>query len=120
MLGDKIKEFRSAKGWTQSVLAEKLDVSVGYISEIETGRRTPSLATLVTIIKLLDCSPNDIFEFSSKTDSNLCADCALGNIDDTIRATVEMMSKMRPEERFKVFTYAKDQKNLSEYFRKTK
>ena len=118
MLGERIKEFRSARGWTQGVLAEKLDVSIGYISEIETGRRTPSLSTLLTIIDLLGCSPNDIFEFQVKREDNdLCGDCEFGNIDDTIRATVSMMRTMGPEERFKVFTYAKDQRYISEYFR---
>lgn len=117
MLGEKIKEFRSEKRWTQSILAEKLDVSIGYISEIETGRRTPSLSMLLTIIDLLECTPNDIFEFPVKKEDSLCTKCEFSNVDDTVKETIRMMNMMGPEERFKVFTYAKDQHYLSKYFR---
>ena len=52
MLGDAIKDLRSAKGWTQGAFAKKLEVSIGYISEIETGRRMPSLTMLLSMIDL--------------------------------------------------------------------
>ena len=42
---------------------------------------------------------------------------SVGIKDETIASTVRMMLTMTPEERFKVFTYAKDQKCLSDYFR---
>ena len=63
MLGERIKEFRTAVRMTQEELAEKLFVSVGYISEIETGKKSPSLQLLVQIIDLLGCSPNELFEY---------------------------------------------------------
>ena len=53
MLGDAIKDLRSAKGWTQGAFAKKLEVSIGYISEIGTGRRLPSVTMLLSMIDLL-------------------------------------------------------------------
>ena len=64
MLGDVIKSFRSAKGWTQGAFAKMLGVSIGYISEIETGRRMPSLPTLLSMIDLLECTPNELFRIT--------------------------------------------------------
>ena len=35
--GDKIKELRNEKKWTQDYVAEKLNISVGALSRYETG-----------------------------------------------------------------------------------
>ena len=126
MLGDVIKGFRSAKGWTQGAFAKMLGVSIGYISEIETGRRMPSLPTLLSMIDLLECTPNEMLEYKERSNEKekemekevkLPGVDSVGIKDETIASTVRMMLTMTPEERFKVFTYAKDQKCLSDYFR---
>ena len=70
MLGDAIKDLRSAKGWTQGAFAKKLEVSIGYISEIETGRRMPSLTMLLSMIDLLECTPNEILDYKGKGEQN--------------------------------------------------
>lgn len=43
------------RGLTQENLAEKLDVSVGYVSQIERGITKISLDTLAEISVILDC-----------------------------------------------------------------
>ncbi|HEC80456.1 MAG: hypothetical protein B6D57_00190 [Candidatus Coatesbacteria bacterium 4484_99] len=42
-VGEKISKLRKDKRLTQSELAEMLDISKGYLSQIETGVRHPSL-----------------------------------------------------------------------------
>lgn len=37
LLGNRIKEQRIAKGTTQEHFAEQMDVSVGYVSQMERG-----------------------------------------------------------------------------------
>jgi transcriptional regulator with XRE-family HTH domain len=44
-LGQRIRALRIAKGWTQTDLAEG-DISVGYVSRIESGQRRPNAAVL--------------------------------------------------------------------------
>jgi transcriptional regulator with XRE-family HTH domain len=44
-LGNRIRAARVAKGWTQTQLAGD-DISVGYVSRIESGQRRPNGATL--------------------------------------------------------------------------
>ncbi|MDD7649046.1 helix-turn-helix domain-containing protein [Cloacibacillus porcorum] len=120
-IGLNIKKLRGKKGWTQAVFAEKLDVSIGYISEIETGRRMPSFKRINKMIKLLCCTPNELLLDTFATDPSgdkMSHDNHIyENIDDTITAVIEMMQRMSPEEKFKVFRYAKDQEYLSEYFK---
>ncbi len=41
--------MRHARGWTQVELAELLRIDRSYLSEIETGKKDPSLTILKTI-----------------------------------------------------------------------
>lgn len=49
-----IKKYRNEKKLSQSTLAELTDLSVDYISLIETGKRTPSLKSLLKIAEVLE------------------------------------------------------------------
>ena len=40
---ENIRAFRKRLGWSQELLAEKTGVSAPYITQIEVGKRTPSL-----------------------------------------------------------------------------
>lgn len=54
LIGSRIKATRKAAGKTQEWLAEQIDVSVGYISQIERGITKISLETLAEICSVLD------------------------------------------------------------------
>ena len=55
LIGDRIKKARKSNGITQDVLAEKLNVSVGYVSQVERGITKISLDLLGAISSILDC-----------------------------------------------------------------
>jgi len=55
-LGTKIREARMKKGYTQEVLAEKANIGVMYIGEIERGLKMPSVKIFIKIIEALDVS----------------------------------------------------------------
>lgn len=57
-----IKQYREKQGLTQKQLAEKIDVTTEYISYIENGQRTPSLALLKKIAKSLSINVKDLIE----------------------------------------------------------
>ena len=44
--GQRIRGLREERQWTQAQLAEHSDLDVSYISQIERGRRDPSLTSL--------------------------------------------------------------------------
>ena len=56
LIGERIKQCRKSKGMTQDVLAEKLTVSIGYVSQVERGITKISLDLLGAISSILGCS----------------------------------------------------------------
>lgn len=55
LLGARIKEQRKKAGYTQELMAEKLDVSVGYVSQVERGITHISLDLLARMSTALEC-----------------------------------------------------------------
>ena len=62
ILGKRIKAQRQAKGTTQEHFAEHLDVSVGYISQMERGITKISLDRLASISDYLECEMSYLLE----------------------------------------------------------
>jgi transcriptional regulator with XRE-family HTH domain len=56
-LGAAIRRARTARQWSQAVLAERLDVSVDYVGMLERGERLPSFATLFQVAALFGVPP---------------------------------------------------------------
>ena len=56
-IGKRIYEQRVRRNWTQSKLAKKACISVGYLSEIERARKVPSLETLFGLAGALNVPP---------------------------------------------------------------
>ena len=54
------KHARMNKKMTQSFLAEKIGITEKYVSDIETGRNTCSLDTLVAIANALEIEPYEL------------------------------------------------------------
>ena len=55
-LGDRIKEARKKLKLTQDQLAEKLDVSCVYLSELERNIKMPSMPLFIRLVEELDVS----------------------------------------------------------------
>lgn len=52
-LGKRAKEARLEKGWTLDELAAKTNLSKSFLSEMERGKKYPTLSTLDKICKKL-------------------------------------------------------------------
>ena len=59
---NRLRELRAAKEWSQSDLADKLDVSRQTINAIETEKYDPSLPLAFKIARLFKQKIEDIFE----------------------------------------------------------
>jgi transcriptional regulator with XRE-family HTH domain len=59
ILGENLKKYRTLKGFAQAKLAEMLDISPNFISDIETGKRWLSSDTLVKLAEALNV---EVFE----------------------------------------------------------
>lgn len=59
-LGNRLREVRLRKGYTQQALAELAGIGNVYLGEIERGQKMPSLNTFIRIVELLDISADFI------------------------------------------------------------
>lgn len=59
-LGMKLREARNKAGFTQEQLAEKADIGVMYLGEIERGVKMPSMKIFIKLIEALDISADYI------------------------------------------------------------
>ena len=55
LIGSRLKQARKARGLTQEQLAELLDVSVGYVSQIERGITKANLEMLCAVCDQINC-----------------------------------------------------------------
>ncbi|MBP3348001.1 MAG: helix-turn-helix transcriptional regulator [Clostridia bacterium] len=60
-LGAKIKDLRVKNGLTQQELADRTELSKGYISQLETEVTSPSIATLADILQCLGTTLGEFF-----------------------------------------------------------
>lgn len=65
IIGERLKKARTDKGLTQEKLAEKLDVSIAFLSRIERGSSHISLKRLSQICDILGISEGTILNGSS-------------------------------------------------------
>ena len=77
-MGDRIKEIRKKRGLTQEQLAEKLDISVEYVSQIERGLKMPSMQMFIKLVEVLNVSADYLLRDSILT-GKLFEDNAFAN-----------------------------------------
>lgn len=59
---NRLRELRATKNWSQSDLADKLDVSRQTINAIETEKYDPSLPLAFKVARLFKMKIEEIFE----------------------------------------------------------
>ena len=101
-IGNRIKEIRTAMGWTQAKLAEKSGVEPSNISHIERAATKLSLPTLVNIANSLGATLDEIAygslikstHISIKIIDDILADCSpeeLKSIAEVIKTTKSVL-----------------------------
>ena len=60
-IGAKVKELRVQKGLTQEELADRTELSKGFISQLQRDLTSPSIATLMDILQALGTDLKDFF-----------------------------------------------------------
>ncbi len=60
LLGEKVKRLRTQRGLTLSALAAASGLTKGFISQLEAGHSTPSLASLTRLATALETIPADL------------------------------------------------------------
>lgn len=84
-IGKRIAEIRKAQHISQMELAEMTDLSISYISHIETAKKKPSIETLIKIVNALNITMDELLCGNQLYDPNtyqtdidlLMADCTI-------------------------------------------
>ena len=61
-IGNKLKQGRTAMKLTQTELARKIGVEPAYYGQLERGRRSPSMQTLIVMANVLKLDLNYLFQ----------------------------------------------------------
>lgn len=70
VIGQRIRQARLAKNYTQDELSEKLDVSIAFLSRVERGSSHINLKRLHQLCNLLDVSEGYILNGASSDSEN--------------------------------------------------
>ncbi len=93
-IGDRIKVARKKLNLTQEALAEKVDITLYYMGEIERGEKTPSLDLFIRLVEVLDVSADYLLRDTVST-GNVYGDKRMArkleNLTPRQRAAVEAL-----------------------------
>jgi transcriptional regulator with XRE-family HTH domain len=60
--GEKIRQAREQKGWSQSRLSHEAEMDAGWISQVELGKVNPGLIIIITLARALGCRPGELMD----------------------------------------------------------
>lgn len=81
-IGNKIRDLRHRNGLTQQELADRTELTKGYISQLERGQVAPSVATLLDLIECLGMTASDFFKEAEEEQIVFSEDDFFEKIDD--------------------------------------
>jgi len=57
-----IKRYRNYRKWTQAQLAEKVEISTNFLSDVENGKKWISLETMIKFASTFNVEPFELFK----------------------------------------------------------
>ena len=88
LIGERIKRARKSKGITQENMAERLNVSIGYVSQVERGITKISLDLLGAISSILGCEI-----------SGFLSECAVNTNEYMVSEIMSELTKLTPQKK---------------------
>lgn len=92
-IGEKIKQLRKEKNWSQDELAEKLHINATHLSRYETGKLIPSPAAIVKLAQAFNVSSDYLL-----TDKQVRAPLK-HEYDEMFLAKLEEVEKLTDDEK---------------------
>ena len=90
LLGKRIRELRTKKGFTQENLAERIGVGQRNLSKIECGNNFVTAETLAKILSALNVEAKELFDFNHNNDTKILKQELLRAISDET-VNIELM-----------------------------
>lgn len=60
MFGGALKRWREKRGLTQEALAHEAGITTSYASQVERGKKVPSLTVVLKFCRALECTPGEL------------------------------------------------------------
>ena len=114
-IGKNIQAIRKSNGYTQEKLAEKIEISVRYVSDIEQDRAKPSYEVLIKMCNLFKISLDQIFSKYLDVTNNKTLEYLLSGYDKLSKE-----DKQTIEHLIMYFNKSKEEKKRSKQERKEK
>ena len=83
--GENVRRCRVKSGMTQGELAEKSNLALGQISKIERDLGNPTLNTIESVLKGLQCNASELFDDHSPTDRHVYLETLIGRVTNLDR-----------------------------------
>ena len=96
VIGSRIKQARLAKNMTQEDLADKIDISVAFLSRVERGNSHINLKRLNQLCDLLDVSEGYLLNGASSSSENY--------LD---KEFTDLIKSVSPEKQKLIYNFAK-------------
>ena len=88
--GERIKYFRQKRGFTQDKFSELADISSSYLNNIESGKYSPTVDVIVSLLNALQISFTELF--SDLEYENLLSNSIINSISDFTDEEIKMVS----------------------------
>ena len=90
-IGGKIKRMRIEKQLTQEELANRCELSKGFISQLENNLTSPSIATLIDILDILGTNLREFFNEISDEKITFTKDDMFETEDEDLKYTLKWL-----------------------------
>ena len=102
-IGRRIAEIRREVGMTQEQLAEKAEISVVHLSNVEQGKKMPGLPVLIRIAEALEVATDWIlranvpgtYAVANEKIGELLRDCSNTEMEDLLRILEDVKKAIR-------------------------
>lgn len=93
-IGKNIQKIRKSNGYTQKKLAEEIEVSVRYISDIEQDKSKPSYEVLIKICNVFQISLDQVFSEYLNIKENKSMEYSLAGFDKLSKKDKETIENL--------------------------
>ena len=93
-IGKNIQKIRKSNGYTQEKLAEEVEVSVRYISDIEQDKSKPSYEVLIKICNVFQISLDQVFSEYLNIKENKSMEYSLAGFDKLSKKDKETIENL--------------------------
>jgi transcriptional regulator with XRE-family HTH domain len=114
-----IRRYRDYRKWTQAEFAEKLGISINFLSDIENGKKWISPASMVKFASVLNVEPFELFKPADAPPATVSSLLAKYN-DEVIHAVSSSIKQVHSYYQAQLETKPEPQKMVREKTRRSR